>query len=455
MKHTLICILFSIALFSCSKESIDSQPTPIPEKDPDQYGTPFANVPDRQDAAIYQVNMRVFSATGNFAGVRARLDSIKALGANVVYLMPIYPVGKTNTVNSPYCVRNYTDINTEFGSLTDLRALVDDAHSKNMAVILDWVANHTSWDNPWITLHKDWYMQNYLGNVVSPPNTGWNDVAQLNFNNKAMRFEMIHSMKYWVYTANIDGFRCDFTDGPPVDFWKQAIDTLRNIKTHKLLLLAEGSRSGNFSAGFDFNFGFGFFGGLKSIFNNGLATIIDNLNLSEYSNSTGTQQVVRYTSNHDVNGSDGTPLELFGGRKGSMAAFAVAAWMKSVPMVYGGQEVGTPYRLAFPFTGSKVNWTLNPDITAEYKHILEIRNNSNAIRRGVITSYSNSDICAFSKESIGERIFVIINLRNSVIINTIPTAFANSTYTNLWDGKQMYLPSSITLQPYSYNILKQ
>ena len=195
--------------------------------------------------------MRAFSTQSNFQGVIARLDSIKALGINVIYLMPIYPVGAVKSVNSPYCVKDYKGVNTEFGNLTDLRALIEGAHSRNMSVILDWVANHTAWDNAWITQHKDWYLQDGLGNIVSPPGTGWNDVAQLNFTNGMMRLEMIRSMKYWVYTANVDGFRCDFADGPPYDFWKQAIDTLRNITTHKLLMLAEGTRSNHYTAGFD------------------------------------------------------------------------------------------------------------------------------------------------------------------------------------------------------------
>ncbi|MDD2799785.1 MAG: alpha-amylase family glycosyl hydrolase [Bacteroidales bacterium] len=400
--------------------------------------------------------MRVFSATGNFAGVRARLDSIHLLGANIVYLMPIFPVGKVNSVNSPYCVSNYNTINPEFGTLTDLRTLVDEAHSKNMAVILDWVANHTAWDNPWIVLHKNWYLQNSSGSIVSPPSTGWNDVAQLNFNNADMRLEMIKSMKNWVYNANIDGFRCDFADGPPVDFWKQAIDSLRNIKTHKLLMLAEGKRRQNFDVGFDFNFGFSFFDALKGIFaSSNPALNIDNLNLSEYSGALSTQQIVRYTTNHDVNGSDGTPLDLFGGKEGSMSAFVVVALMKSVPMIYGGQEVGLPYKLPFPFTGKKIDWSLNPDITAEYKRIISVRNKYNAIRRGTSTSYSTSDICAFTKESVTEKLFIVCNLRSSQKTFTLPSSLTNSNWTNEMTNSTLNLTSSITLPPFGYLILKK
>ena len=461
IKNTHFIIILCCILFSCSKATpttntpVNNNPVVVTDTTPAQYGTPYPGVPDRQDAAIYQVNIRAFSNAGVFAQVTARLDSIKALGVNVVYLMPIYPVGSLNSVNSPYCVKNYIQVNPEFGTLTDLRTLVDGAHSRNMSVILDWVANHTAWDNPWITAHKDWYLQDGAGNVVSPPGTGWTDVAQLNFNSTAMRLEMIKDMKYWVYTANVDGFRCDFADGPPVDFWAQAIDTLRNITSHKLLLLAEGSRSANFSAGFDFNFGFAFFNNLKSIYSSGTAvTTIDNLNTSEFAGSAGTQQVVRYTSNHDVNGSDGTPLTLFGGRTGSMAAFVVAAYMKGVPMIYDGQEVGLPFRLTFPFTSTKITWGINPDITAEYRRIILFRDSSVAIRRGTLTSYSNADVSVFTKTSGSSTVLVISNMRNSVINYTLPTALANTTWTDAMNTGSVSLGTAITLQPYTYMVLK-
>ncbi len=459
--NSISLILILVIFNSCSK-STQPSPTPTPILPPvtdssfTQYGTPFNNVTDPRDASIYQVNMRVFSAAGNLQGVLARIDSIKALGINVVYLMPIFPVGSLNSVNSPYCVKDYKSIAAEFGNLSDLRALVDAAHTRNMSIILDWVANHTAWDNTWTSTHKDWYLQDAGGNIVSPPGMGWNDVAQLNFNNAAMRLEMIRDMKYWVYTANIDGFRCDYADGPPANFWIQAIDTLRNISTHKLLLLAEGSWSSNFGAGFDFNFGFGFYGQLKNIFNNNQsAQLIDNFNNSEYINAGSSQLVVRYTSNHDVNGAEGTPLDLFGGRNGSMAAFVVAAYMRSVPMVYNGQEVGTPYRLVFPFTGTKIGWTINPDITAEYKKILAVRNNSVAIRRGSLTSYSNTNICAFTKDAPGEKILVLTNLRNSISNYVLPAGLANSSWTDQINSGTVSLTTQISLPAYSYMVLKQ
>ena len=423
---------------------------------PTQYGIPFQHVPDRQDATIYQVNIRAFSTQGGLQGVTARLDSIQALGVNVIYLMPTYPVGTLNGVNSPYCVKDYKSVNPEFGNLDDLRHLVDNAHALNMSVIMDWVANHTSWDNAWITDHKDWYLQDGSGHIVSPPGTGWNDVAQLNFTNADMRLAMIESMKYWVYAANVDGFRIDYANGPPADFWKQTIDSLRNISTHHLLLMAEGDRSDLFADGFDFTFGFNFYGQLKNIYkNNQPVTGINTLNTSEFVNASNGQQVVRYLTNHDVNGSDGTPLDLFGGIPGSLAAFVVVAYMKGVPMIYNGQEVGFPTRITFPFTSVNINWTLNPDITAEYKRVIAFRNQSVAIRRGQLTSYSNTNVCAFTKVQDSETVFVASNLRNIAISYTLPAGVANSTWTDALSGEAVSTSSQIDLGAYGYVVLKK
>lgn len=460
MRLNFLLILLTSLIFSCSKKtSLPATYTPpvttVTDSAPAQYSTPFSNVTDLRDAVIYQVNMRAFSQQGNFAGVTARLDSIKALGVNVIYLMPINPVGALKSVNSPYCVKDYLAVNSEFGTLADLRTLVDGAHSRNMSVMLDWVANHTSWDNAWISSHKDWYQQDASGNIISPPNTGYTDVAQLNFNNAAMRLAMIKDMKYWVFIANIDGFRCDFADNITADFWQQAIDTLRNISAHKLLMLAEGTRSANYAAGFDYNFGFGFYSNLKNIYSNNASVLtIDDLNTTEDTGAANGQQVVRYITNHDVNSSDGTPLSLFGGKSGSLAAFIIAAYNKSVPMIYNGQEVGMTTPITFPFTSVKIDWTAGQDITAEYKKIIAFRNSSNAIRRGNLTSYGNADICAFIKEQDNEKVLVMVNLRNKPVDYSLPAAFANTTWTDAFNGGSSVLINQVTLPAYAYMVLK-
>lgn len=445
-SFTLLLVLLSGFSAGLRSQATDQDPVP--------YGSPFKQVPDREDVSIYQVNIRAFSKEGNFKGVSARLDSIKALGVNVIYLMPHYPVGRKKSVNSPYCIKDYRTVNEEFGTLQDLRGLIEGAHQRRMAVILDWVANHTSYDHAWIN-NRDWYLQDSAGNIMSPPNMGWNDVAQLNFKNHAMRLALISAMKYWILASNADGFRCDYSDGPPLDFWKQAIDTLRGIPNRKLLLLSEGRNSELYKVGFDYNFGFKFFDKLKDISSHGHSVLaIDTQNIKDYVGAAPGQQMIRYTSNHDVNGSDGTPEELFGGESGAIAAFVVVAYMKSVPMIYNGQEVRMARRLRFPFTGQQIDWTKNLDVTATYKKIIAFRNANKAIRRGELTAYNNEDVCAFTKVLGKEKVLVIVNMRNRALSYPVPVALSNTTWKNAMDKRSSKLQNSIQLKPYEYLVFK-
>jgi glycosidase len=442
VKNLFAIVLLSVIYFG----------TNVQAQDPAQYGTPFSGVPDPQDAVIYQVNMRCFSSTRNFQGVIDRLDNIKALGVNVIYLMPIYPVGTLNAFNSPYCIKDYNSVGAEFGTLTNLRSLIDGAHSKGMAVILDWVANHTAWDHPWISAHKSWYLQNGSGTILSPPGQSWTDVAQLNFSNDTMCNTMIDAMRYWVFTANCDGFRCDYAAGPPASFWSTAITNLRGITTHKLLLFAEGDHSSDYTSGFDYNFSWNFYGNMKQIKDGSTATLIDASNIYDYTGATGTQQVVRWLSNHDIYGSEGSPYTIFGGKAGVMASFVVSAYMKSVPMIYNGMEVGNTAPMTFPFNTSNINWTEDASVTPEMTKIITFRNTSTAIRRGTLTSYDNSDICAFKKVSGNEVVLVVVNLRNAAKTFTLPGNFANATMKDAFTGTDVTLGTSLSLTAYQYKV---
>jgi len=460
MKMNLLSFAL-LALLSCSKSHpvspvmpVTPPPTTTGTSDtlPAQYGTPFTGVPDPRDVTIYQVNMRAFSSTHNLQGVINRLDSIKALGVNVIYLMPVYPVGVYKSVNSPYCIRSLDSVGTEFGTLTDLRNLVDGAHSRNMAVILDWVVNQTSWDHPWITQHPSWYLQN--GSGVIQPLTGYTDVAALNFANDSMRSAMIFAMKSWVYRANVDGFRCDFADNPPIDFWQQTIDTLRNITAHHLLLLAEGTRSANYGAGFDYNFGFTFYGNLLPIIQGSSVTLIDNANASEFVGTTGSQAIVRYLTNHDVDGSDGAPVTRLGGIPAANAAFVVVAYMKGVPFVYNGTEEAFPTAIVFPFTTVTINWGINPGVTTFYQQVIAFRDSSVAIRRGTLTSYDNNDVFAFTKTAGDSSVLVLVNLRNSAITYPVPAALQNTSWTDAFAGTAVTVGTQVSLTPYQYMVLR-
>lgn len=452
--YILLLLMSSHVLLSC-ETSDDS--TQVKSKY-EQYGTPFTGVPDSRDATIYQVNIRAFSEAGNFQGVIDRLDHIKSLGANVVYLMPIFPVGEERSaggLGSPYAVKDYKAVNPEFGTLEDLRNLVDEAHNRDMAVVLDFVANHTAWDNAWITEHPEWYEQDEDGNIIVPPGTNWNDVAQLDFNNRELRDEMIDAMSYWVYSANIDGFRMDAADFVPFSFWSEAVPVLDNIKNQELLMLAEGGRTNHLQAGFDYIFGFRYFDALKEVFlESEPVTELQEAHSDLYTNVyNDTKRVVKYTTNHDVNLTDGTPQELFGGEDGSVAAFVVAAYQKAVPMIYNGQAIGFNERLEF-FSRDPIDWSnVNEEMLQEYKQVIEFRNTSEAIRRGELKSYSSDDVVVFTMEQGEETVLVLSNLRNRAVNYIFPVEFTGTEWSNVFNESVVTLGEEITLEPFSYLVL--
>lgn len=449
-------LFFSAVMASCSSSDNGPSSGPAPYE---QYGTVFQNMPKKEDAIIYQVNIRAFSQAGTLNGVRERLSHIKELGINVIYLMPIYPVGTLNSaggLGSPYAVKDFKAVNPDFGSLEDLRSLVEEAHAMDMAVILDWVPNHTAWDHAWITEHPERYQKNEEGEIIIPPGTNWNDVAQLDYNNTDTRKAMIDAMSYWIYTANVDGFRCDTADYVQQSFWTEAITAIRTIKNQELLMLAEGSRANHFQSGFDYTFGFNFFYTLKQVFvENQPATLLQDSNATEYANNYNSEdRVVRYTTNHDVNLSDGTPQELFKGIKGSIAAFVVASTMKSVPMVYNGQEVGYATRLDY-FNRTPIDWnTADLTVLAEYKKILAFRNTSDAIKKGTFRGYSSTAISAFTMETDTEKVLVLSNLTNATVNYIVPPVLMQTAWKDGFTDAAAPLTAEITLLPFQYIILK-
>jgi len=455
--YKVFFFLFVMGFMSCS----DDDKAIAQTFNYEQYGVPFANMPAASDAIIYQVNIRSFSPEGNLNGVRQKLSYIKDLGVNVIYLMPIYPIAQVNQAGangSPYAVQDYKAVNPNFGTLEDLRALVNEAHQMDMAVVLDWVANHTGYDNAWITQHPDWYVHDAEGNFTPPPGTNWADVAQLDFTNTDMRKAMIDAMAYWVYNANIDGFRCDAADYVSQSFWAEANTAVRSIKKNQhLIMLAEGTRINHFTAGFDYTFGFGFFSALETTFADNLpATNLQNANAAEYANNYNNNwRIVRYTTNHDVNLSDGTPLELFNGANGSMAAFVVASYMKSVPMIYNAQEIGYNQRIDYFSDNAPINWSNpNNDMLAQYKQLIAFRKSSKAVKEGTYTGYSSNAVSAFTMEKDGEKVLVIANLTNANANYILPAQLSAINWTNALNGNAAGLSSNISLAPYQYWILK-
>ncbi|TDW50026.1 putative secreted protein (Por secretion system target) [Flavobacterium sp. 270] len=411
-------------------------------QDPAQYGTPFAGVPDTRDVNMYQVHIRPFSANGNLAGVTARLDNIKALGTNVIYLMPIYPHGTDSRSSaSPYCIKDFKAVGSEYGSLSDLRTLVDGAHSRGMAVILDIAINGTSWDNAWTTSHPEYYLRS--GTTIQQLGN-FSDIAALDLNSSATRNAIKDAMRYWILAANVDGYRCDYANNPPLDFWSEVIGNIRGITSHKLLMLAEGDRQANFTAGFDMNFGDRWFwNALKDVAAGGpVSQRFQTINDYEYVNATGSNQAVRYTGNHDTYTNDNgvqRPFVIFNNHNGIVANFLVSAYMKGVPFLMSGQEIDYEPKTDWPWTNFKFNWSQNPTAAADFAKILNFRTSSATIRRGDLTMYANDDISIFTKTLGSEKVIVMSNLRNASKSYVIPAALAG-TYVNPYNNN-----ASVTL----------
>ena len=443
MTRLIPAFLLVLSLWTCKKED----PPPTPE--------PF-NVPKTEDIVMYEVNLRAFSQTGDFQGITARMDTLKALGINTLWLMPIHPVGQINSVGqlgSPYSVQNYLEVNPEFGTLDDFKDLIEAAHTRGIAVVIDWVANHTAWDNPWIQ-DPSWYTQDGSGNIVHPPGTNWMDVADLNFNNTDMRLAMIAAMKYWVSEAGIDGFRCDAADFVPFSFWQQAIDSLKAIPDRSLILLAEGARADHFTAGFQMNYAWNFYGKLKDIFAGTSAGTIFNTYNAEVSGLPEGVRKLRFTTNHDETAWDETPIELFGGKQGALAASVVTMYIGGVPLLYNGQEVGLNVNLPF-FSRYPINWTLNPDMAAEYRRLLKFYHSSEALRTGSLSTFTNTDFVVFQRQAGAQTILVAVNVRNEAKTWDVPAGLENTVWKDVFSGESNVLETSRAFMPFEYLVLEK
>lgn len=409
-------------------------------------------LPAPEDVMMYQVNPRVFAPSSSFNAVGAYLDSVQQLGVNVVWFMPINEVGKEKSVNSPYCVKDYKALNPEFGTMDEFRRLIDQCHRRGMSVIIDWVANHTSWDSDWMK-NRDWYTQDADGNIISPANTGWHDVADLNFDHPEMRLAMIDAMKFWVDSAGVDGFRCDAADFVPFDFWKQAIDTLRAIPDHPLLMLAEGKRKDHFKAGFDMNYAWDFLEGVREVFlKDSCASMLFDVDRAEYDSLPAGKVKLRFTTNHDETVKM-SPVQEFDGERGAMSAFVISTYLRGGALIYSSQEVGYPEQIDF-FRYCPVDWSSKNDLRKEYEALMRLYNESPAIRKGAICEYPDCHVSLFEKTSGTERFLIAVNVRDREHAVALPEEWRNRTCTVMLTDHREELSDTLSLAPYQYKIIK-
>lgn len=437
MRHLLLIILTSLLFWGCN-----------PPKEEAVY-----QMAELSDVVIYQINPRLYAAENSFNAILPHLDEIKDLGCNVLWFMPIYPIGEEKSKNSPYAVKDYYEVNPEFGTLDDFKHLIKESHQRGMGVIVDWVPNHTAWDNAWIA-NTDWYTQDSLGHIVYPAGTDWTDVADLNFDNQEMRLAMIDAMKYWINEVGVDGFRCDAVDHVPADFLRQCNDSLRTTSGRRLLMLAEGSREDHFNSGFDLNYGWDFAVQMRKVYQEGEpASTLFTANEEEYKNIPEGKMKLRFSTNHDE-AAKHSPITEWCSERGSMSAFATVTFFPNCLMVYGSQEVGYPESINF-FHHVPVDWSAQAELRAEYTKLLSIYNSNEALRKGNFIAHPADDLLLFERNYNNENYLIAINVRDYEVKSVLPENLANQRYINLYTGRNLSLGEAIGLQPYEYLILKK
>lgn len=409
-----------------------------------------------KNSTIYEVNIRQFSKEGTFKSFQQHLPRLKELGVDILWLMPINPIGKLNrkgTLGSYYSVKDYVDINPEFGTKEDFKTLVDEIHNHGMHVIIDWVANHTAWDNKWVKTNPEFYTKDSSGNFV-PPVPDWSDVIDLNYDNKELWKEMISALKYWVSEFDIDGYRCDVAGMVPIEFWNEVRTELDKIKP--VFMLAEWDTPEMHKFAFDMTYDWD----LHKIFNGVYAKernssdIIKHI-LNDQKKYPDYAYRMQFTSNHDENSWNGTEYERLGK---AAEVFAVLTYViPGMPLIYNGQEIGFNKRLEF-FEKDSIIWKENK-FEKLYKNLNELKEKNKALWAGIESGSidfinNNNDILIIRRSKENKEVIGFFNLTEKEIEANIRLEKASGVYIGFNNDQQIELNGNfqLKLKPWSYII---
>jgi glycosidase len=420
-----------------------------------------------KDAIIYEVYLRSFSREGTFAGLEKRLPDMQKLGVTVLWLMPIHPVGLKNrkgTLGSPYAVQDYYGINPEFGTLQDFRHLLNAVHRRGMKLIIDLVANHTSWDSKLITEHPEWFTKDSTGKIVSP-NADWTDVADLDYSNPDLRRYMIDMMIYWVRDIGIDGFRCDVAELVPTDFWEAARARLNRIKP--VMMLSEGSLPEHHMKAFDITYSWNFYNAPNLVIHGKKpATLFDDLLKAESLQFPVGSLRMRFNTNHDKNAWDAPAIEKYGLQGLKLSAVFVNT-IPGVPLIYTGEEVANDRRLSL-FEKVDVDWSRSNGMGELYQQLFLMRKTHKALSRGEmikVQSDRNQDVYTFFRVAGRDKVLTVLNFSSEPQLATIAIpvdlVFAGEAETMMKDiftgeeievGEEVPDTLSIDLNGFGYKV---
>lgn len=447
--------LVSLAFVSCGGAQ---QPAEKVAEDPSADSVAVAEVPWHANSAIYEVNLRQMTEEGTFNAFQEQhLDRLSDLGVEILWFMPIHPIGekeRKGTLGSYYAVQDYQAVNPEHGTMEDFKALVDAAHSKEMKVIIDWVANHTSWDNVWVADHPDWYTKDENGNHV-PPVADWSDVMDLNYDNVDMREAMIQSLEFWLKEADIDGFRCDVAEMVPLDFWVDARKRLDAIKP--IFFLAEGENPELHQA-FHMTYAWSMHHLMNEIARGEKGASDLKAYWTEHPSNYGANDYrMQFITNHDENSWNGTAIERMGDNRKSFAVMSYT--LPGMPLIYSGMEADISKRLEF-FEKDVIDWGEMP-LNEFYRKLTILKSNHAALENGErggtleVLDTGNEQLVAYIRSKNDKHVLTVLNLSNESVEINIDHASLTGGYFRWSTGAQAKLHGKLngTLKANSYILM--
>lgn len=396
--------------------------------------TNFSTVAWAKGSNIYEVNIRQYTNEGTFAAFGKHLPRLKEMGVEILWFMPITPISKKvrqGTLGSYYACSSYVEINPEFGSLSDFKKLVNDAHALGFKLIIDWVANHTGWDHHWTHEHPGWYLRDANDNFTEK--NGWHDVIDLDFDKKDMRTGLIDAMKYWVTECDIDGFRCDMAHLVPLDFWKDARTACATLKP--LFWLAE-CETVNYHDVFDASYAWWWMHETNDSVKGSSSLSKVREVLHSYTQYPAGAIKLFFTSNHDENSWNGTEYEKYGDAARAWAVFT-CTW-QGMPLIYSGQESPNTKRLKF-FDKDLLEWKEPLQLHEFYQTLLHLRKNS-AVAEGetcILPTEHDDQLMAFLRRKDADIVLVLLNLsKHDKLTVTVDHAWLTGRFRNVFSGLQ-------------------
>ncbi len=408
-------------------------------------------------ANIYEVNIRQYTKEGTFKAFSTHLHRLKAMGVDILWLMPVNPISKVDrkgTLGSYYAVSDYTAVNPEFGTLSDLRQLVQAIHTDGMKVIFDWVPNHTGADNRWLKEHPGFYKKDSTGNAAVP--YGWTDTRQLDYDNPEMRDSMIAAMQYWIRNTNIDGFRCDVAWNVPGDFWRTCTTRLRKMKP--LFMLAEGDKPYLAENGFDALYPWDFFHTMIAVAKGDRSALsLDTVLQTEQKIYPEGTLEMYFTSNHDENSWNGSDYQTFPGPAHAPFAILTQTLPNNVPLIYSGQEEPVLRALSF-FEKDSIGFHAFAR-AGFYKTLLALRKRDPALDADAsFTKLSVGDdraIYAFLREKSGHKLLILLNLSPGPQIIRLNRPMLQGYPFDVFSGKTIAVNGEKwTLEPWGYRVFE-